>query len=79
MGSVDEETIKASLARINAALQSVGSPKVFEQYQHGYWWRIRLGRREPGIIPPQGTPILPKLRPIERHPEFATSVNMACT
>ena len=43
MGSVDEETIKASLARINAGLQSVGSPKVFEQYQHGVYLNRPFG------------------------------------
>ena len=43
MGSVDEETIKASLARINAGLQSAGSPKVFEQYQHGVYLNQPFG------------------------------------
>src|SRR5271165_3354555 len=46
MGSVDEEMIKASLARINAGLQSVGSPKVFEQYQHGVYLNQPFGRSE---------------------------------
>ena len=46
MGSVDEETIKASLARINAGLQSGGSPKVFEQYQHGVYLNQPFGRTE---------------------------------
>ena len=53
MGSVDEETIKASLARINAGLQSVGSPKVFEQYQHGVYLNQPFGRcraRAPGRV-----------------------------
>ena len=43
MGSVDEEMIKASLARINAGLQSVGSPEVFEQYQHGVYLNQPFG------------------------------------
>ena len=52
MGSVDEETIKASLARINAGLQSVGSPEVFEQYQHGVYLNQPFGRltRAPGRV-----------------------------
>src|SRR5512135_3320667 len=46
MGSVDEEMIKASLTRINAGLQSAGSPKVFEQYQHGVYLNQPFGRSE---------------------------------
>jgi hypothetical protein len=46
MSPLDEETIKASLARINAGLQSEGSPKVFEQYQHGVFLNQPFGRSE---------------------------------
>jgi hypothetical protein len=46
MSPLDEETIKASLARINAELQSVGSPEVFEQYQHGVYLNQPFGRSE---------------------------------
>jgi hypothetical protein len=33
MSPLDEETIEASLARINAGLKSKGSSEVFEQYK----------------------------------------------
>ena len=47
MGSVDEETIKASLARINAGLQSAGSPEIFEQYQHGVYLNQPFSSQHP--------------------------------
>ena len=37
MSPLDEETIEASLTRINAGLQSAGSPEVFEQYAQGVY------------------------------------------
>ncbi len=37
MSPLDEETIEASLARINAGLQSAGSQEVFEQYEQGVY------------------------------------------
>lgn len=37
MSPIDEQTIEASLARINAGLKSKGSPEVFEQYKQGVY------------------------------------------
>jgi hypothetical protein len=37
MNPLDEETIEASLARLNAGLKSKGSPEVFEQYKQGVY------------------------------------------
>ena len=41
---------------------------------NGSCWRIRLDRWEPGKAPSQETPILPRLRPIDRPREFANSI-----
>ena len=46
MSPLDEETIEASLARINAGLQSRGSPEVFEQYKQGVYLNQPFGRTE---------------------------------
>jgi len=53
MSPQDEETIEVSLARINAglqsinaALQSTGSPEVFEQYKQGVYLNKPFGRSE---------------------------------
>jgi hypothetical protein len=46
MSPLDEETIEASLARINAGLKSKGSPEVFEQYKHGVYLNQPFGHSE---------------------------------
>src|SRR5512135_3353095 len=46
MSPLDEETIEASLARINAGLKSKGSPEVFKQYQQGVYLNQPFGRTE---------------------------------
>ena len=46
MSPLDEETIEASLTRINAGLQSAGSPEVFEQYAQGVYLSKPFGRSE---------------------------------
>jgi hypothetical protein len=42
--------------------------------QSRYCWRIRLRRRGPRNTPLQDTTILPRLRPIDRRGEFASSI-----
>ncbi len=53
MSPLNEETIEASLVRINAglqsinaALQSTGSPEVFEQYKQGVYLNKPFGHSE---------------------------------
>ena len=46
MSPLDEETIEASLARINAGLKSRGSPEVFEQYKQGVYLNQPFRRTE---------------------------------
>lgn len=46
MSPPGEEAVEASLARINAGLQSKGSPEVFEQYQQGVYLNQPFGRPE---------------------------------
>jgi hypothetical protein len=46
MSPRDEETIEASLARINAGLQSTGSPEFFKQYKQGLYLNKPFGRPE---------------------------------
>ncbi len=43
MSPLDEETIEASLTRINAGLQSAGSPEVFEQYAQSVYLNKPFG------------------------------------
>jgi len=49
MSPLDEETIEASLTRINAGLQSAGSPEVFEQYAQGVYLSKPFGRSEQAL------------------------------
>ena len=44
MSPLNEETIEASLTRINAGLQSAGSPEVFEQFAQGVYLNKPFGR-----------------------------------
>jgi hypothetical protein len=46
MSPLGEETVEASLARINAGLQSKGSSEVFEQYKQGVYLNKPFGRPE---------------------------------
>ena len=46
MSPLSEETFEASLARLNAGLQSKGSSEVFEQYQQGVYLNKPFGRSE---------------------------------
>ena len=49
MSPLDEETIEASLTRINAGLQSAGSPEVCEQYAQGVYLNKPFGRSEQAL------------------------------
>ena len=49
MSPLDEETIEASLTRINAGFQSAGSPKVFEQYAQGVYLNKPFRRSEQAL------------------------------
>ncbi len=49
MSSLDEETTEASLTRINAGLQSAGSPEVFEQFAQGVYLNKPFGRSEQAL------------------------------
>ena len=49
MSPLDEETIEASLTRINAGLQSAGSPEVFEQFAQGVYLNKPFGRSEQAL------------------------------
>src|SRR5512143_1578992 len=46
MSPPDEDTIEASLARINAGLKSRGSPEVFAQYKQGVYLNQPFRRTE---------------------------------
>ncbi len=46
MNPLDEETIEASLARLNAGLKRKGSPEVFEQYKQGVYLNQPFRRSE---------------------------------
>ena len=46
MSPLDENTIEASLARINAGLKSNGSPEVVAQYKQGVYLNQPFGRAE---------------------------------
>ncbi len=46
MSPLDEETIEASLARINAGLKSNGSPEVVAQYKQGVYLNQPFRRSE---------------------------------
>jgi len=49
MSPLDEETIEASLTRINAGFQSAGSPEVFEQYAQGVYLNKPFRRSEQAL------------------------------